>query len=152
MVVGTLLIETPLLAVGRCSQRLFSWSTAWDTRSEVRSLPIVCFALAVAACGEQPEPPSRQVSYEQRLEHLTSNPYDFTCADQQVARFGKHVHFALADDAQFPDINRLRAAQSLFFAMTELCKGKPPSFKPAEQAVAGVRSGRYRATLGSGSE
>ena len=59
------------------------------------------------------------------------------------------VQYALADDAKIPGLNRLRASQSIYFAITELCKGKPGSYKPARPAIAGVRSGEYLADLGA---
>lgn len=43
----------------------------------------------------------------------------------------------------------LASAQSLFFAMTELCKGRPASYEPAKAAVRAVRQGKYRADLGT---
>ena len=94
--------------------------------------------------------PPLQVDYEQRLEFLTTHPYEFTCGDERhVNRYGKRAYFALADDAQIPNLNRLRAAHSIFYAVTEVCKGKPDDYKPAREAVAGVRTGPYRAALGS---
>jgi len=110
---------------------------------------IACFALTLSACGEEAKP-ATQVNYEQRLEFLTTHPYEFTCGDERhVNRYGKRAYFALADDAQIPNLNRLRAAHSIFYAVTEVCKGKPDSYKPAREAVAGVRKGIYRAALGS---
>jgi hypothetical protein len=43
-----------------------------------------------------------------------------------------------------PAAVRLRVAQSIFYAVTEICKGKPPSYHPGKEAVAGVRSAKYR--------
>ena len=40
-------------------------------------------------------------------------------------------------------------SQSIFFAITEVCKGKPGSYKPARPAIAGVRSGEFVADLES---
>jgi hypothetical protein len=106
--------------------------------------------LALAGCHDDQAAP--QVSYKQRLEHLTAHPDDITCGDERhVNRFGKRTYFALADREQIPGLNRLRAAHSIFFAVTEVCRGKPDSYRPARAAVAGVRSGRYRATIGGGS-
>ena len=59
------------------------------------------------------------------------------------------MQYALADDAQIPGLNRLRESQSIFFAITEVCKGKAGSYKPARPAIAGVRSGEFVADLGS---
>jgi hypothetical protein len=57
------------------------------------------------------------------------------------------VQYALADDAKIRGLNRLQASQSIYFAITELCKAKPGSFRPAKDAIAGVRSGEFRAQL-----
>jgi hypothetical protein len=103
--------------------------------------------LVAAACGAaKPEVP-----IQERLTQLERDPYSFTCGDQsRSAHLGKRAFFALADRERIPRLNRLRAAHSIFYAVTEVCRGKPGSYKPAEAAVAGVRSGRYRAALGSG--
>ena len=46
-------------------------------------------------------------------------------------------------------LNTLQATQSTFYAMTELCKGRPAGFQPARAAVKAVESGEYRADLGT---
>jgi hypothetical protein len=38
-----------------------------------------------------------------------------------------------------------RTGRSVYYAMIETCKGRPPSFEPGRLAVEGVRSGKYRA-------
>jgi hypothetical protein len=40
-----------------------------------------------------------------------------------------------------------RVNQTIYFALTELCKGRDPSFRPARLAVEAVRRGEYRASL-----
>jgi hypothetical protein len=57
------------------------------------------------------------------------------------------VQYALADDARIQGLNRLQASQSIYYAITELCKAKPGSYRPAKDAIAGVRSGEFRADL-----
>ena len=59
------------------------------------------------------------------------------------------AQYALADDARIPGMSRLRASQSIYFAMTEICKDEPGSYKPARPAIAGVRNGEFVADLGS---
>jgi hypothetical protein len=39
--------------------------------------------------------------------------------------------------------------QSLFYAMTEICRGQPATLRPARAAVRDVQSGRYVADLSS---
>ena len=57
------------------------------------------------------------------------------------------VQNALADDAKIRGLNQLQASQSIYFAITELCKAKPDSYRPAKDAIAAVRSGELRAEL-----
>jgi hypothetical protein len=118
---------------------------------------LVLGAAAATGCGEgateerAAKPPS--VTLAERQAQLEQDPYDLRCADlaDKVASAGmsRRVQYALADDARIPGLNRLRASQSIFFAITELCKGKPGSYKPARPAIAGVRSGEFVADLGA---
>ena len=93
------------------------------------------------------------VSLAERQAQLDQDPYDLRCVDlaDEVASAGmtRRVQYALADDAKIPGLNRLRASQSIFFAITEVCKGKPGSYKPARPAVSGVRAGEFVADLAS---
>jgi hypothetical protein len=116
---------------------------------------MVCGAIA-AGCGDDDtggssKPEAKVVDVAQRSAQLEKNPYDIRCADIRdkvaSARMTRVVQYALADDAKIRGLNRLQASQSIFFAITELCKGKPGSYRPAEDAIAGVRSGEFRAQL-----
>jgi hypothetical protein len=116
---------------------------------------LACAAVAVG-CGEEEsesEPATKQVSLAERHAQLEKNPYDLRCADIRdkvaSADITRIVQYALADDAQIPRLNRLQASQSIFYAITELCKSKPGSYQPATDAIAGVRSGKFRADLGA---
>jgi outer membrane murein-binding lipoprotein Lpp len=116
---------------------------------------VLCGAFA-AGCGEDaPEERAAKPSatLADRQAQLEQDPYDLRCADLAdkvaSAAMSRRVQYALADDAQIPGLNRLRASQSIFFAITEVCKGKPGSFKPARPAIAGVRSGEFVADLGA---
>jgi len=115
---------------------------------------VLCAAIA-AGCGEDAsqeraakEPAVTVAERQAQLEH---DPYDLRCADLAdkvaSAEMTRRVQYALADDADIPRLNRLRASQSIFFAITEVCKGKPGSYKPARPAIAGVRSGTFVADL-----
>jgi hypothetical protein len=118
---------------------------------------LACAALA-AGCGDdesapESKPAATKVSLAQRHAQIEKNPYDLRCSDTRdkvaSADITRRVQYALADDAQIPGLNRLQASQSIFFAITELCKAKPGSYQPATDAIAGVRSGKYRADLGA---
>jgi hypothetical protein len=113
---------------------------------------VVCAAVA-AGCGEDAAEVEPQVSLAERQAQLEQDPYDLRCADleDEVAAAGmtRRVQYALADDAKIPGLNRLRASQSIYFAITELCKDQRGSYKPARPAISGVRNGEYLADLGS---
>ena len=117
---------------------------------------VLCGA-AAAGCGNEEgaavKAPDPVVELAERQSQLEENPYDLRCADlaDKVASadMTRRVQYALADDARIPGLSRLRASQSIFFAITEVCKAKPGSYRPARPAIAGVRSGEYLADLGS---
>ena len=105
---------------------------------------LVLVVLAVAGCGAEERRSARQ-TVEQRIAEIDADPYALTCGDQaKSARVGKRAHFGMADDAQIEGLVRLRAAQSIFYAITEICKGKAPSYRPGREAVEGVRTFKYR--------
>ena len=117
---------------------------------------VLCGA-AATGCGNEEgaavKAPDPVVELAERQSQLEEDPYDLRCSDlaDKVASadMTRRVQYALADDARIPGLSRLRASQSIFFAITEVCKGKPGSYRPARPAIAGVRSGEYLADLGS---
>jgi hypothetical protein len=126
------------------------------TRRHAISALLACAAVA-AGCGDEespdPEPGSKKVSLAQRHAQLENDPYALRCADMRdeiaSARITRVVQYALADDAKIKGLNRLQSSQSIYYAITELCKSKPGSYKPANDAIAAVRSGELRADLGT---
>jgi hypothetical protein len=116
---------------------------------------IACAAIA-AGCGDdekgtKSKREAKPVDIAARTAQLEKNPYDLKCADMRdkvgSARMTRIVQYALADEARIRGLNRLQASQSIFYAMTELCKAQPGSYRPAKDAIAGVRSGEFRADL-----
>jgi hypothetical protein len=113
----------------------------------------ICAAVAVGCGEDQTEVQNAKatITPAERQAQLVQDPYDLRCADLKdkvdSARMTRIVQYALADDAKIPRLNRLRASQSIFYAITEVCKDKPGSFKPARPAISGVRSGEYLADL-----
>jgi hypothetical protein len=113
----------------------------------------ICAAVAVGCGEDQTEVQNAKatITPAERQAQLEQDPYDLRCADLMdkvdSARMTRIVQYALADDAKIPRLNRLRASQSIFYAITEICKDKPGSFKPARPAISGVRSGEYLADL-----
>ena len=119
---------------------------------------LVLLATVASACGEDPQAERAAqkdpvAALAERQAQLDEDPYDLRCADLAdkvaSARMTRRVQSALADDAEIPGLNRLRASQSIFFAITELCKDKPGSYRPARPAIAGVRAGEFVADLGA---
>lgn len=82
---------------------------------------------------------------------VARDPYAITCGhvrDQlQWAEVTRRATVAIADRKPVRGLTRLRMTQSLFFAMTEICHGRPATHRPAHAAVRGVHSGRYVADL-----
>ena len=114
---------------------------------------VLCAAVATGCGDAAPEKEAAKpaVTLAQRRVQLDQDPYDLRCADlaDKVASAGmtQMVQYALADDARITGLNRVRASQSIFFAITEVCKGKPGSYRPARPAIGGVRSGEFVADL-----
>jgi hypothetical protein len=114
-----------------------------------------CAALLLGACGNaedetRAEPKGAKLASAHAIE---KDPYAIACGhvrdQQRWASETRRATVAIGDRQEVPGLNRLQATQSLFFAMTEVCKGRPPSYEPAEAAVQGVRQGKYRADLGA---
>jgi hypothetical protein len=129
------------------------------TRQHTLMALAACAAIA-AGCGNDdsdeaaaPKPQSQKVDLAERQVLLEKNPYALRCADIKdkvaSADITRRVQYALADDAKIRGLTRLQSSQSIFYAITELCKGQPGSYQPAEDAIAAVRSGEMRADLGT---
>jgi uncharacterized lipoprotein YajG len=107
-------------------------------------------ALLLGACGENDvkAPAARPAPKLASASAIGANPYAITCGhardQQRWAQVTRQATFAIADREKFKNLNRLRASQSLYFAMTEVCKQQPPTFEPATAAAQGVREGTFR--------
>lgn len=110
-------------------------------------------ALLLGACGEDDieAPAERAAPKLAPVSAIEADPYAITCGhvrnQQQWAHVTRQATFAIADREQFRNLNRLRASQSLYFAMTEVCKQKQLTFEPAAVAAQGVREGTFRVRL-----
>jgi hypothetical protein len=112
----------------------------------------VVLAFVAAGCGED-----EQVRYTPEPEHAAEverNPYALTCGDiaaQSASSTSQRlvigVEFALADEPALRErvdaMTENRVGRSIYWAMTEVCKGKDATFTPGEQAVEAVRQGEY---------
>jgi hypothetical protein len=124
-------------------------------------IPVLAAFFALAGCGDDDQDGAEQriARGEPDPEHVREvarDPYLVTCADisaqprsPEASRLVIQAEFALA---QVPELRRVvaretlnRTGRSVYYGLTEECKGRPPSFEPAKPAVAGVLSGRYRA-------
>ena len=125
------------------------------------SLSLLLLTAAFAAgCGDDDDQPGSEriagtpdPAHAQKVE---SDPYEITCRD--LARQTRHpesaklvirAEFALA---QVPELRKVvaretlnRTGRSVYYGLTQVCKTKPPSFKPAKLAIAGVLDGKYLA-------
>ena len=136
---------------------------AWATFGAVRRLtiPVLAAFFALAACGEDvPNEVTQRIARgepdPEHVHEVARNPYLVSCADlaaqprsPEASRLVIQAEFALA---QVPELRKVvaketlnRTGRSVYFGLTEECKGRPPSFEPAKTAVAGVLSGKYRA-------
>ena len=113
--------------------------------------------LALAGCGGDggqtrvPGTPDPEHARE-----VDRNPYAVTCGDirgqydhPEGSKLVIRAEFALAQD---PALRRViaretlnRAGRSVYYAMTEICKGRRASYTPARAAIAAVRRGEYLA-------
>jgi uncharacterized lipoprotein YajG len=107
-------------------------------------------ATLLGACGEEDteapaQPPAPKLAPASAIE---ADPYAITCGhvrdQQQWAHLTRQATFAIADRERFRNLNRLLASQSLYYALTEVCKQKPVTFQPAQAAAEGVRDGTFR--------
>ena len=122
-------------------------------------LCLIALSGVAAGCGE--DEAERRVSGTPDPNHakeVERNPYAVTCGDlarqtrhPDSARLVIHAEFALAQvpalRKQVAKLTLNRAGRSVYYGLTEVCKGRDASFKPARLAVEGVRQGKYRAAL-----
>jgi hypothetical protein len=125
------------------------------------AIPVLATFFALAGCDddEQGQVSQRIERGEPDPEHVREvarDPYLVTCADlaaqprsPEASRLVIHAQFALAE---VPELRKVvaketlnRTGRSVYYGLVEECKGRRPSFEPAEAAVAGVLSGKYRA-------
>lgn len=120
---------------------------------------IVCLA-AFAALAGGCSAEQRRADGPPDSEHVKEvgrNPYSLTCgdlarqSDPEGARLVIRAQTALTREPalrkRVMEQGLQRANQSVYLALTEVCKRRDPSFKPARLAVKGVQSGTYQSDL-----
>jgi hypothetical protein len=122
----------------------------------VRLLVGLISLAALTACGEEERPAERVAGTPDpaHAREVDRNPYTLTCGD--IARQPEHTdsqklviraEFALARKSALRRRVRVmtenRVGRSVYWAMTDLCKGQDASFTPGPQAVEAVRQGKY---------
>ena len=121
-------------------------------------LAAVC-ALAAGCGGQEPEWRVAGTPDPEHASEVERNPYALTCSDlarqtlhPESAKLVIRAEFALARE---PVLRKVvakltlnRTGRSVYFALTDICKGRDGSVKPARLAVDGVLRGKYRAARG----
>jgi hypothetical protein len=118
-------------------------------------LPALIAVVLAAGCGGSDDEPAAAAAKATpaAVERIDpdKDPHAVTCGDladkEASAELSRRAQFALAEEAKVRDMSRLRVAQSIFFAMTELCKRHDESYTPAAAAVKAVERGEYVADL-----
>ena len=115
---------------------------------------LISGALLVACGSDEGQPPAEaDAPALASAAAITSDPYAIACGhvrnQQRWADVTRRATVAIANRERIKGLNSLQATQSTFYAMTELCRGRPASFQPAKAAVKAVESGEYRADLGT---
>jgi hypothetical protein len=119
-------------------------------------LCLAAFAALARGCGDEQHRPAGTPNSEHAKE-VGRNPYSLTCGDlarqshPEGARLVIRAQAALTREPalrrRVRELGLQRANQSVYFALTQVCKRRDPSFKPARLAVERVRSGTYRSHL-----
>jgi hypothetical protein len=116
-------------------------------------------AALLASCGDDEDRQQGRIPGTPDPEHVRKvarNPYAITCRDLRrqtlhptSAKLVIRAEFALAQDPVLEKVvakeTLNRTGRSVYYGLTEVCKGRAGSFKPGRLAVEGVRSGKYRA-------
>lgn len=118
---------------------------------------VVLVAAAVAAgCGGGDERERRAVQFPDPAHEreVDRNPFAVTCGDlarqplnTDSQKLVLRAEFAIARDpalrSRVKQMTLNRVGRSVYWAMTEICKGRPESFRPGRPAVDAIRAGKY---------
>ena len=122
---------------------------------------LAAICAGAVGCGED-EHHVRGTPDAQHAREVAGDPYALNCGD--LARQRRHpdseklvirAEFALAREPalrrRVASMTENRVGRSVYWALSETCKGGAPSFEPARLAVEAVRRGRYLVQPRSGS-
>ena len=112
--------------------------------------------VVLTGCGSDDAPDHPVGLDPEHARAVDRDPYQLTCGDlaaqqtgQDAARLVIRAEFALAEAPELrrrvAELTRNRTGRSVYYALTEICEGRPESFRPARLAVQAVRDGRYTA-------
>jgi hypothetical protein len=115
---------------------------------------VVTLGALLVGCGGDDEPRVRYTPAPEHAAEVERNPYALTCGDiatQSTSSTSQRmvigVEYALADEPvlrrRVAAMTENRVGRSIYWAMTDLCKGRDASFTPGKDAVEAVREGRY---------
>src|ERR687895_2015823 len=114
-------------------------------------------AALAAGCGDEGEPAAGGFPDPAHAREVARNPYALTCGDLRRQSHTEGTRLVIRVQAALTRERALRRRvaeqgfqrvnQTIYFALTEICKGRNPSFRPARLAAEAVRRGEYRASL-----
>jgi hypothetical protein len=120
-------------------------------------LGLAAAAALATGCGDEEERAAGGAPDPEHASEVARNPYALTCGDlrrqshPEATRLVIRVQAALtrkrALRRQVAEHGFQRVNQTIYLALTEICKGRNPSFRPARLAAEAVRRGEYRASL-----
>lgn len=120
-------------------------------------LGLAAAAALAAGCGDEEERAAGGVPDSEHASEVARNPYALSCGDlrrqshPEDTRLVIRVQTALTRERalrrRVAEQGFQRVNQTIYFALTEICKGRNPSFRPARLAAEAVRRGEYRASL-----
>jgi hypothetical protein len=118
-------------------------------------LCLAAFAFAIGCGEDEPEPaPVSATPDPAHAQEVKQDPYALTCGDlerqpgsPESQELVIEAEFALAREPalakRVEGMTENRAGRSVYWALTEFCKGRDPTFQPARLAVEAVRQGKY---------
>jgi hypothetical protein len=120
-------------------------------------LGLAAAAALAAGCGDEEERAASGGPDPEHASEVARNPYALTCGDVRRQSHPESTRLVIRVQAALTRERALRRRvaeqgfqrvnQTIYFALTEICKGRDPSFRPARPAAEAVRRGVYRASL-----